>query len=162
MGLRQAYSAAACYAHGAWHGVRCTMRGCGGRSQLEPACHAAAASEKRREEEAAARKADVAQAQETNTTPGACGWRVVQCSMVGTAGSCSSSARGRPIFAQLYSMAGCRVASSRWQCRSIPLALPRCAGEKYHVICSLGSGVYTEWQSRVVGGTAFSCTCWCS
>jgi hypothetical protein len=24
------------------------------------------------------------------------------------------------------------------------------SGGKYHVICSLGSGVYTQWQSRVV------------
>lgn len=23
-------------------------------------------------------------------------------------------------------------------------------GEKYHVVCSLGSGIYTQWQSRVV------------
>lgn len=28
------------------------------------------------------------------------------------------------------------------------------SGGKYHVICSLGSGIYTQWQSRVVSARA--------
>jgi hypothetical protein len=30
-------------------------------------------------------------------------------------------------------------------------------GEKYHVICSLGAGVYVQWQSRVVSGWISLC-----
>lgn len=153
-----------CYAHGAWHGVRCTMRACGGHSQptSQPAVPQLPwrSGVRRRPQ----RRRPTLHRRRTSTR------RLVRVD----AGCCSAAWWARqaaaaawpnitpPLLSCTACLAAGLAASSRLRHRSIPLALPRCAGEKYHVICSLGSGVYTEWQSRVVGGTAFSCACWCS
>lgn len=146
-----------------------------------PLCTPAAEVDKRREQEAAAKKQDTAAANEINTTPGAeqgtgfrdtwqpapAALREALCRMPLCSCLHLVELAAGPVCACCCTLASFLAAAlpAHTVLHCLLLSLPisahllnhAAAGEKYHVICSLGSGVYTEWQSRVVGGTALLC-----